>query len=103
MSGKHITVPESVYKKGCVTTVEEAIKSAAQIGYPVMIKASEGGGGKGIRKVESPEEFHAVFRQVCSYRNPTEGLCNILGSRIQLVLCNPFKLGCKYFLHAMLI
>ena len=65
MSGKHITVPESVYKKGCVTTVEEAIKSAAQIGYPVMIKASEGGGGKGIRKVESPEEFHAVFRQVC--------------------------------------
>ena len=70
MSGKHITVPESVYKKGCVTTVEEAIKSAAQIGYPVMIKASEGGGGKGIRKVESPEEFHAVFRQVCSYRNP---------------------------------
>ena len=71
MSGKHITVPKSVYKKGCVTTVEEAIKSAAQIGYPVMIKASEGGGGKGIRKVESPEEFHAVFRQVCLYRNPT--------------------------------
>ena len=103
MSGKHITVPESVYKKGCVTTVEEAIKSASQIGYPVMIKASEGGGGKGIRKVESPEEFHAVFRQVCSYRNPTEGLCNILSRRIQLVLHNPFKFGFKYFLHAMLI
>ena len=97
MSGKHITVPESVYKKGCVTTVEEAIKSASQIGYPVMIKASEGGGGKG------PEELHAVFRQVCIYCNPTEGLYNILSSRIQLVLRNPFKFGFKYFLHVMLI
>ena len=29
-----------------------------------MIKASEGGGGKGIRKVEKPEEFAAAFRQV---------------------------------------
>ena len=29
-----------------------------------MIKASEGGGGKGIRKVENAEEFHRNFRQV---------------------------------------
>lgn len=66
-AGKLITVPDDVYKKGCVTTVEEAIKSASTIGYPVMIKASEGGGGKGIRKVDKPEDFHAVFRQVKCY------------------------------------
>lgn len=29
-----------------------------------MIKASEGGGGKGIRKVEHPDDFAAAFRQV---------------------------------------
>ena len=39
-------------------------QSAAKIGYPVMIKASEGGGGKGIRKARSDDEFTNMFRQV---------------------------------------
>jgi len=62
--GKSITVPMDQYKKGCVEDLEEATASAAKIGYPVMIKASEGGGGKGIRKVNCPEEFPNLFRQV---------------------------------------
>uniref|UniRef100_A0A8C9MV26 acetyl-CoA carboxylase n=1 Tax=Serinus canaria TaxID=9135 RepID=A0A8C9MV26_SERCA len=37
---------------------------AVRVGYPLMIKAAEGGGGKGIRKVEAAEEFSACFRQV---------------------------------------
>lgn len=63
-AGEVITVPNDVYKQGCVTTVEEAIHSADEIGYPVMIKASEGGGGKGIRKVDNADQFHTLFRQV---------------------------------------
>lgn len=59
-----ITVSDDLYRRGCVTTVEEAIKAADTIGYPVMIKASEGGGGKGIRKVDKAEDFHTVYRQV---------------------------------------
>lgn len=35
-----------------------------EIGYPAMIKASDGGGGKGIRKVVSEEELETAFRQV---------------------------------------
>ena len=40
-----------MYRKACVTTTEEAVASCQVVGYPAMIKASWGGGGKGIRKV----------------------------------------------------
>ena len=40
------TVPGS---DGAVATVEEAEKVAAEIGYPVLIKAAAGGGGKGMK------------------------------------------------------
>lgn len=55
-----------LYKRGCVNSWEEGLVSAQKIGFPVMIKASEGGGGKGIRKVEGPEDFANLFRQVKS-------------------------------------
>ena len=47
-----------------MNTTDEAIASCAKIGYPVMLKASWGGGGKGIRKVFNDEEVRAVFKQV---------------------------------------
>jgi len=53
-----------LFKKGCVRNVEEGISRAEEIGYPVMIKASEGGGGKGIRRALSSEEFPNQFRNV---------------------------------------
>ncbi|OCH83943.1 acetyl CoA carboxylase [Obba rivulosa] len=59
-----VIVPDDVYQKACVTSVEEGMVRAEQIGYPVMIKASEGGGGKGIRKVEHPDAFKNAFHAV---------------------------------------
>ncbi|XP_047552330.1 acetyl-CoA carboxylase 2 isoform X3 [Lutra lutra] len=62
--GKRITVPEDVYNQGCVKDIDEGLEVAEKIGFPLMIKASEGGGGKGIRKAESAEDFPVLFRQV---------------------------------------
>ncbi|XP_071338956.1 acetyl-CoA carboxylase 2 isoform X3 [Trachinotus anak] len=62
--GNVISVPSEVYAKGCVHDVDDGLAGAERIGYPVVIKASEGGGGKGIRKVESSEDFPSSFRQV---------------------------------------
>ena len=39
-------IPDEVFKKACVTNVEEVIANAERIGFPVLLKASEGGGGK---------------------------------------------------------
>uniref|UniRef100_H2YM68 Uncharacterized protein n=1 Tax=Ciona savignyi TaxID=51511 RepID=H2YM68_CIOSA len=61
-----INVPDDIYQQGCVHGVENAMNTAQRIGYPVMIKASEGGGGKGIRKVTSPDDLPAALRQVQS-------------------------------------
>ncbi|XP_025789381.1 acetyl-CoA carboxylase 2 [Puma concolor] len=64
--GKRISVPEDIYDQGCVKDVDEGLEVAEKIGFPLMIKASEGGGGKGIRKAESAEDFPILFRQVQS-------------------------------------
>ena len=50
-------VPVIPGSDGEVHNSEEALIVAEKIGYPVMLKASAGGGGKGIRKVEKPEDL----------------------------------------------
>ena len=55
-------VPVVPGSKTPVYTVEEARKMAEEIGYPVMIKASSGGGGKGMRISRGPEDFDANFQ-----------------------------------------
>ncbi|RAL58460.1 hypothetical protein DID88_005164 [Monilinia fructigena] len=61
-----VTVEDEVYMKGCVQSWEEGLQKAQEIGFPVMIKASEGGGGKGIRKAESEQGFEALYKAAAS-------------------------------------
>ena len=52
------TIPGS---EGILETYEEAEKLAHEIGFPVMLKATAGGGGKGMRAVFEPEHFQAAW------------------------------------------
>lgn len=54
-------VPVVPGSAGLIDTVEEARAEAKRIGYPVLLKASAGGGGKGMRKVFVPEELTNAF------------------------------------------
>lgn len=57
-------VPVIPGSDGSVSSVKEAIKIAEKIGYPVMIKASNGGGGKGIRVVNDSKEMESSYNIV---------------------------------------
>ncbi|MEQ8857718.1 MAG: biotin carboxylase N-terminal domain-containing protein [Pseudomonadales bacterium] len=57
-------VPVVPGSHGILTDVERAAQVAEEIGYPVLIKAVHGGGGKGIQVVESSDQFHELFHRV---------------------------------------
>ncbi|KAH8197052.1 hypothetical protein TruAng_008803 [Truncatella angustata] len=61
-----VTVEDDVYLKGCVNSWEEGLEKAKEIGFPIMIKASEGGGGKGIRKAMSEDGFEQLYKAAAS-------------------------------------
>ncbi|MDX1419340.1 MAG: acetyl-CoA carboxylase biotin carboxylase subunit [Rubricoccaceae bacterium] len=55
-------VPMAPGTTEAVDDAEEAARISAEIGYPVLVKAAAGGGGKGMRIVERPEDFASAFR-----------------------------------------
>lgn len=58
---KTIGVPVVPGTDGPVRTLEEGLKFSQSVGYPVIVKASAGGGGRGLRVVHSDEEMHEAM------------------------------------------
>lgn len=56
-AAKKYDIPLVPGTEGAITDVEEAKEISKQIGFPILIKASAGGGGKGMRIVKNSEEF----------------------------------------------
>jgi acetyl-CoA carboxylase biotin carboxylase subunit len=67
---KRAKVPILPGSDGVVATPEEALGWAKKVGYPVILKAKAGGGGRGMRIVRAPEElpnlFHAAYSEAAN-------------------------------------
>ena len=66
-------VPLAPWSGGPVPDVAAARKAAESIGYPLMVKATAGGGGRGIRLVRSPEDLEEAFERASSEASKTAG------------------------------
>ena len=58
-----VGVPVAPWSGGAVASMDEARRHAAEIGYPLLIKASAGGGGRGIRRVNSDDQLADAFER----------------------------------------
>ncbi len=60
-AAKAARIPMLEGSGGAIQSLAEALEAAGKAGYPIMLKAAAGGGGKGMRVVESPEQLERVF------------------------------------------
>ncbi|MGD0800752.1 MAG: acetyl-CoA carboxylase biotin carboxylase subunit [Terracidiphilus sp.] len=70
MAMKRAKVPILPGSDGVIATADEALVWARKVGYPVILKAKAGGGGRGMRIVRAPEElpnlFHAAYTEAAN-------------------------------------
>jgi acetyl/propionyl-CoA carboxylase alpha subunit/acetyl-CoA carboxylase carboxyltransferase component len=60
---ERVGVPVAPWSRGEVATLQEAVRAGEEIGYPLMLKASAGGGGRGIRMVASAAQLAEAFER----------------------------------------
>ncbi|HUZ56036.1 MAG TPA: biotin carboxylase N-terminal domain-containing protein [Streptosporangiaceae bacterium] len=60
---EEVGVPVAPWSRGEVATLEDALRAGDQIGYPLMLKATAGGGGRGIRMVASDEDLADAYER----------------------------------------
>ncbi len=60
---EEVGVPVAPWSRGAVDTVEDAIEAASEIGYPLMLKATAGGGGRGIRVITNEAELVDAYER----------------------------------------
>ncbi|TMR06632.1 ATP-grasp domain-containing protein [Actinomadura soli] len=60
---EEVGVPVAPWSRGAVETLDAALAAASDIGYPLMLKATAGGGGRGIRVVTSADELTDAYER----------------------------------------
>ncbi|MER6945808.1 biotin carboxylase N-terminal domain-containing protein [Nonomuraea sp. NPDC000554] len=60
---EEVGVPVAPWSRGEVATLEDALRAGDEIGYPLMLKATAGGGGRGIRMVASKEDLTDAYER----------------------------------------
>ncbi|MEU7679254.1 biotin carboxylase N-terminal domain-containing protein [Micromonospora taraxaci] len=60
---EEVGVPVAPWSRGEVATLQDALRAGEQIGYPLMLKATAGGGGRGIRRVDSAEDLTDAYER----------------------------------------
>jgi acetyl/propionyl-CoA carboxylase alpha subunit/acetyl-CoA carboxylase carboxyltransferase component len=60
---EEVGVPVAPWSRGPVATLEDAFAQAERIGYPLMLKATAGGGGRGIRVITAPDDLTEAFER----------------------------------------
>jgi acetyl/propionyl-CoA carboxylase alpha subunit/acetyl-CoA carboxylase carboxyltransferase component len=75
-------VPVAPWSGGRVARIEDAREHAARIGFPLMIKAAAGGGGRGIRQVDAIEQLGAAFESAQAEAQEAFGHESVLLERL---------------------
>ena len=75
-------VPVAPWSGGPVETAEEAKKVGEELGFPLMIKAAAGGGGRGMRKVESEDELENAIERARAEAESAFGDPSVLIERL---------------------
>jgi acetyl-CoA carboxylase biotin carboxylase subunit len=63
---KKYNIPLVPGSEGAIAKLEDALKIGKEIGFPILVKASAGGGGKGMRIVEKADEFEENLKRAVS-------------------------------------
>ncbi|MEV6629130.1 carboxyl transferase domain-containing protein [Actinoplanes sp. NPDC051470] len=60
---EEVGVPVAPWSRGEVATLDDALRAGDEIGYPLMLKATAGGGGRGIRRVDSAADLTDAYER----------------------------------------
>ncbi len=78
---EEVGVPLAAWSHGAVPDIAAAREHAERIGYPLMVKATAGGGGRGIRRVESADQLAEAFERAGSEAAKTAGDATVFMER----------------------
>lgn len=79
-------IPVTPGTEGNLDSVEEALAVAEKIGYPIMLKATSGGGGRGIRRCDNADELQRNYQRVISEATKAFGSADVF---LEKCIVNP--------------